>query len=148
MIDVEVVGADKFARLSRALRDAGQKDLRRELQRGVQRATKPMKRAVSDALLDQMPKAGGLNRRLARRKLSTRTMTGRDPGVRIVGKGLKELDAGTVRHPVFGDRSRWVAQDVPAGVVSRALERERPQARAEIQRAVDSVIDDVIRKAK
>lgn len=139
MIDVSVEGADKLAKLAKLLRETGDKELRRELTRGLQRATKPIKAAVTDAVLEQMPHGGGLNRRLARSKVSSKTSTGRDPRVRLLWKGHRDLDRGKVRHPVFGNRDRWVDQQVPAGVFSDTVARRAPAARDEIERAVDAV---------
>lgn len=144
--DIEIQGVEKLTRLSRALKEAGDKDLRRELSRSIQRATKPMKAAVASAVLDQMPSRNGLNRRLAKRKLSTRARAGRDPGVRIVGKDLGQLERGVVRHPVFGNKRVWVNQKVRSGVISGALERSAPTAREEIERAVDRIADALERK--
>lgn len=147
MSDVEVLGAENLARVARALKATGNKELRRELQRSIQRSTKPLKAAVRDAAKRELPRDGGLNLRVARSKITTKTSTGRDPSVRIVAKGMRDVDRGVVRHPVFGDRRTWVNQRVPAGVFSRTLEGEAPAVRRELNRTVRDVARELEGKA-
>jgi hypothetical protein len=143
VIDVKVTGADALARLSRDLKDAGEKDLRRELLRGIQRAAKPAREAAKTAARNELPRRGGLNDRVAASKFTARTRTGgKNPGVRITGKGeldLPALDRGRLRHPLFGNRRRWYEQRIDAGWFTKAMEDLAPQIRRELLKAIDDV---------
>src|SRR6266702_320867 len=122
-VTVTTRGADKLTRLGRALKDAGDKDLQRELRRAMQRGGKPLKDA-------------------ARKGAS----------VRIVGRSgydLQGMDEGEIRHPVFGDphvrvlagrrKWKWVSQEVKPGWFSDAEEAAAPKVRDELVKAVDIV---------
>jgi hypothetical protein len=142
-VTVVTHGAEKLDRLGRAIKDAGDKDMRRELPRAAQRCGKPMKAAAREGALKRLPKRGGLAERVATSKLSVRTRTvGKGAGVRIVGQSgydLQGMDDGQVRHPVFGNRKRWVSETVKPGWFSDAEEAAAPQFRDEFERAMDAV---------
>lgn len=142
-MDLRVTGAESLAHLARDLKAVGEKDLRRELFRGIQRAAKPLKAAARQAALDELPAAGGLAERVAGSKFSVRTRAGRDPSVRVVGAGdldLRSLNRGRLRHPVYGHRSRWVDQAVPPGWFDNAMERTADGAvRDEVLHAIEVV---------
>lgn len=150
-VDIKVTGADRLARLGVAIKDAGDKDLRRELMRGMQRAAKPLKTAARTAALQHLPRHGGLNVRVAQSKFSARTsVAGRNPGLRIVGAGdldLPALDRGRLRHPVFGNRRTWVNQQIPAGWFTNAMNAHAPAVRAELIKAIETVATKLEGKA-
>ena len=138
-------GAEEFAKLARDLRAAGDKDLRKELYRGLNRATKGLKDAAKDSARRTLPQGGGLADRVARARFSTRARAGRSPSIRIVAKDSKgrpvdlyALDQGTVRHPTFGRRP-WVAQRVDPGWFTEPMERGAGDARRHIEAAVAEV---------
>ena len=142
-VGLETRGADDLAKLARRLKEVGDKGLRRELYRGMQRATKPMKAAGRRAALADFPQRGGLNVRIARSRMSTKTRTaGKSLGVAIVVSSpldLKAIERGRVRHPVFGNRKVWVTQDVKPHVITGAFAADEPQARREILAAIGDV---------
>lgn len=144
--DLRITGTDDLARVARALKDAGDKDLRRELLRGINRALKPAKQAVKDAARSQLPQRGGLAAEVAASRISSSTRTsGRSPGVRVTGKksgrDLRSIDRGRLRHPTFG-RAPWVNQAVKPGFFSETLTEQAPRVRREV---VD-VLEDVAQK--
>jgi hypothetical protein len=141
---VSIRGLERFARLSKDLRQAGAKELRRELYRGLQRAAKPL---IADAKVSarSLPHRGGLADRAARARFRVKARAGRTPSISIVAadaKGrsvdLDALDRGTVRHPTFGHRP-WVAQQVRPEWFTRPMVNGSPQVRDEMLRAVDDV---------
>lgn len=134
MLELTVRGADQLADLSKRLRQAGEKDLRREMHRGIRRAAGPLIADAREHARATLPKHGGLNERVARSKFSVRARSGRDPGVRIIAKGVDaRLDkAGRDRHPVFGDRHVWVVQQVRPGWFRIPMERGAPRVRREL----------------
>ena len=130
MPDMRVQGADELAALAKRLKEVGDKDLRKELYRGLARAAKPMKAAGQKAALESLPKKGGLAGKVAKARYSTRTRsTGQMVGVRVTAKGpkneagqeidIRSLNRGRLRHPVFPKKHQerkdwtWADQRVP-----------------------------------
>jgi hypothetical protein len=143
-VDIRVQGADKFGKLAKALKQAGDKELQKELYSAINRATKPMRAEAKKSAEQNLPKTGGLNSRVARTRMSTRRRAGRDPGVRIVAKGMDQLelmDQGRVRHPVYGNRARWVNQPIPdaKGWFTKPMEEGAEEVRRELLTAIDEV---------
>jgi hypothetical protein len=152
-VTVRTVGEQKLARLGRALKDAGDKDLQRELRRAMQRGGKPLKDAARKGALERLPKRGGLAERVATSKFGVRTSTtGRGASVRVIGRSgydLQGMDEGEIRHPVFGDPHvrvlagrrewKWVSQPVKPGWFSDAEEAAAPKVRDELVKAIDIV---------
>jgi hypothetical protein len=144
-VELEVRGAEQLAALSRRLRSAGTagKGLRRELLAGIQRSTKPIKAEVEASWASRAPHRGGLSQRPL--KLSTRTRaSGQKVGVRIVsasrdGYSLGQIDAGRVKHPVFGNRKAWAMTHIQPGIITDPQEQGAPDVRAEIVRAIENI---------
>ncbi|GGK32174.1 hypothetical protein GCM10010124_26210 [Pilimelia terevasa] len=160
-MDLHFLGAREFFLLAADCRDAGRKDLERELQRGLTGAVAPTRQAIKTAAGKAMPRAGGyagllvpvLN--VAARKSSA-------IGIRLVvsAKGeteqrdVRALDAGTLRHPVHG-RSRysrkagrrvsnpWAITDIPAGFASKTFERQADAIVVRLGDAVQAVADKI-----
>lgn len=146
-MDLRIEGAEQLDRLSRELRAVGNKDLRRDLYRGIQRATKPLKERAKDAARSKLPKRGGLNEFVAASKFATKTRgSGANVGVRITaakaGHDVRSIDRGRLRHPVFGNRSVWVNQSVEPGWFSETIDDGAPVVRGELI----EVIRDVARR--
>jgi hypothetical protein len=149
--DITITGADKFAKVAKALKQAGDKELRKELYSGINRATKPMRAEAKKSAERKLPHAGGLNKRVARARLSTRRRAGRNPGVKIVATGMSQLalmDKGRLRHPVWGNRGRWVNQPIPEaeGWFTEPMQDGAPVARREIVRSLDQVAKKLARR--
>jgi len=145
VLDVTVRGADEIAHVSRLLREVGDKELRRDLYRGLNRATSPLKRAVKERARATLPSRGGLAARVASSSIAVRTRGGQHPGVRLVARGkanLDRLDRGVVRHPVFGNREVWVSQQVTPGWFTEPLQ----EGVAPVQRELLDVLDDISRR--
>ena len=89
-----------------------------------------------------LPTKGGLSRRF-KTGVGVRTrVAGQSVGVRIVGKNgydVEAIDAGYVRHPVFGNRKAWVLQRVQAGWFTKPIEAQEHTVRAEVLNAIDRV---------
>lgn len=94
----------QIARVQRELRQFGSRETRRKYYAGLNRATKPMRAKARSEANRILPKRGGLNQRVARARLTTRS---NKSGVYItsVTRGqMRNIDQGRVRHPVFGNR--------------------------------------------
>jgi hypothetical protein len=137
-VSIEVRGAEALAGLSRMLRQAGARDLQRELGRAVNNAVKPVKAEIKASALHTLPHTGGLAARAARSKLATRRRTGRVAGVRVVSTDRTlstwHLNQGIIRHRKNG---RLVAsQHTRPGYFDRATEATADEARRELTRAM------------
>jgi hypothetical protein len=145
-VEIKVEAPDKLDLVARTLRDLGDKDLSRELYRGLNRATTKLKADAKEEASKRLPRAGGLARRVAGAKLSTSRRGGRNPGVSIRAKGMAQLagmDAGRVSHPVFGNRDVWVTQDITPGWFSDPMEA----GKGEVKVAIEDVLDDLATQA-
>ena len=148
----EAKGAEDFLRASKALKAAGEQELRKELNKALRDAAKPLiadTRAEAERIL---PKRGGLAKRVAKTPQRVQVRTGQDTaGVRIVvGKsnsGARAANEGTVRHPVFGDRDKFVEQRVPPGWFTRPLEEGAPTVEPFLEQAIDNVLQQIVRSA-
>ena len=148
-VTVKTVGADKLRRVASAIKAAGNKDLERELRRGMRNSAKPLTAAARWGALRRLPVSGGLAERVASSKFGVRiTGTGKRVGLRITGAGsynLRRMDDGIIRHPVYADRAElrkdwaWVNQPVRPGWFSDAEEGKAPEVRNELVKAIDAV---------
>lgn len=150
-VSVSVQGADKFLKVSKALKAAGENGLRKELNKAMQSAAKPLIPKVRDAARAKLPTTGGLNERMARKPYRAQTRTGaKTAGVRIVGTKLDpRVDKqGRVAHPVFGRPNSTVVQQVPEakGYFSETLAREGSAVRDELVRTLDDFVDRIVRR--
>lgn len=130
---VRVEGVNQLRALGRGFRAAGLegKGFRKELNAAIEVASRPGIAAVRLSARGNLPKAGGLNEYVAKSNIKARTrLTGNAVGVRIAAvKGrhnLPDLDEGTARHPVFGNRDVWESNAVTPGWFTQPLERMRP----------------------
>jgi hypothetical protein len=143
----------QLARLSRALREAGNKELRKELNRGLRDATKPLTAAARQNYVKRVPTRGGLSKRASRARMTTQRRGGANASIAIVAKGrgvdLQAIDSGLLRHPVFQSRRNpdppWVVQRITAHSFSDAMIEGTPAAHREIEAALQRVTDKIER---
>jgi hypothetical protein len=144
-VSVEVRGADQLARLSKQLKEAGNKDLQRELSRAIAQALKPLKADLQESARTTLPRRGGLGERIARSKFRTRRNR---QGLRLQAvsqDSIRKIDRGFVRHPVFGNREVWRGQRVAMGWWSKPVEAAAPKVRRELEQAMDRVAKKIVR---
>jgi hypothetical protein len=166
--DVVVEGdpAQQMAKLARDLKAAGAVELRKELNAGIRGAAKPLIKEAKDNAALELPHGGealamggkGVRRGKRRRSsgsvvdrvvgatFSTRILTGRNPGVVLRGRDkagrsidLRSLDAGRLRHPLFGNRKHWYQQSVKPNWWTEPMEKGIPRAYAAVVLAVTRV---------
>lgn len=163
--DFTVTGAEDFLKLSKALKAAGDTELRKALHKGLRDAANKAKPKAAEALAEALPT------RLAAKgkavKQAVQVKTGNDPGVSIVmrygkaGRGIGTSNArqinrsGTFRHPVYGrpdkTRKQWYWVDQPAkgeGWFDKTYTNEAPAIRRDLEQAMQSVVDEIVRKAR
>jgi hypothetical protein len=129
--------------LAARLKAAGAVGLRTEMVAGLRAVAKPMVPLLQQSARDALPKKGGLNTFVADKKIkvSVRT-TGRRAGVRIQSQNKGNYtNQGTWRHPVFGDRKKWVTEtyEPAARWWDKTIEAHGDEAKAaatEVLRAV------------
>jgi len=146
-----IEGAEKFLRLSKALKAAGKTELRKELNKSLKDAVKPLIPKVKDAARAKLPQRGGLARKVAASSVRPQVRTGQaTAGVRLVvgkrrGSAAASTNRGVVRHPVFG-RNTWVEQQVTPGWFDATLEAEAPgETKQAIEQALETMFDKVRR---
>lgn len=145
-MDLRIEGADQLGDVARRLKETGDKELRKELYRGIQRAAKPLSAAAQRSARANLPKRGGLNEWVASSKFSVSTSGGKDPAVRIsgrkVGHDLKALDRGRLRHPLYGNRRRWYNQQIRPGWFSEPM----TEGASGVRREIVDVLEDIARR--
>lgn len=148
--DITIKGAEDFYRLSKALKGAGRGDLRKELNKALRDATKPLI-ADTRSATSRLPQSGGLADIIRKTPQTVKVATGKNPGVRITvgGKGgaARTTEQGFVRHPVYG-RGGFVRQSVPSGWFSEPLNEGADVVRPRLIDAIDAMADRIVREAK
>ena len=149
--DFEINGTDQFLKLSKALKHAGRTELRKELNKGIKRAAKPLIPKARAEALSRLPQRGGLAKQIAKEPARVQVRTGRTPGVRVVvGKkrgGAQQANRGVIRHPVFGNREVWVDQKVTPGWFDDPMKAGAPAIRRDIEQAMEDIADQIVREA-
>lgn len=115
-------------------------DIPQELADAAWRAMRQLPSKLKGSALSTLPRRGGLNRDVA---FKTDFKVHRIPsGSRVVGQhkyDLEGLDHGTTVHPLFGDRRHWYRESVDPGWWSKVVDGLGPQARREMEKALENV---------
>lgn len=142
---LRVEGADQFFALARRLKEAGDKDLQREMYRGMNRAVKPLRERVKQSAVDTLPRKGGLGALVASKtKIRVQRRTGvRSVGIKLLatwdGHDVKALDAGRLRKPLFHNRRHWYSQTITPGFWTSPTGSSGPATQAQLLVAMDAV---------
>lgn len=145
---VVLMGADDLAALAAEVRAIGaDRTIMKELYREVRLWARPAIAQVRDNATAYFPSGGGLNlwvragRPVVRIRRGARTAdisitAGRHSqgGERSYTRGLDV--AGIVRHPVFGDRQKWVSQPVKWRYLTDAVEQHLDEFEQHIDQAI------------
>lgn len=150
MADFEVRGADDIDRLVKAVRrSADAKALRKEMYSGLNRVSKKMRGQMKEVIPAALPQGGGLAGLVQSTTRSRATAkSGRWAGVSIrftnSAHDIRTLTGKRLRHPVYGNRERWVEQrkGVHPGVFMGKFEQQKPA----VKRAILDVMNEVARK--
>ncbi|MGW0032126.1 hypothetical protein ACWDXD_20150 [Streptomyces sp. NPDC003314] len=160
---VQITGTGQLINLSRRLRAAGGPRLKANLQRRIRRAAEPLHRDMQQTIRNlpitsQARKAGSrggsspttrpLRDTIATAvRISVRTSS--TPGARVwidrsaLPSDLRgmpsALNEGRIRHPVFGNRRRWVQQNTTPLWWDKTVTRHTPRMQAEVARVLDDV---------
>ncbi|MFE0699117.1 hypothetical protein [Streptomyces sp. NPDC058872] len=160
---VQITGTGELIELSRRLKQAGGPRLKANFSRRIRRAAEPMYNDAKNAIRTVSINAPGrkqgsrggasptsrpLRATIADAvRLSVRT--GANPGARMwVDKSrlpsdlrnmASVINEGRIRHPVFGNRRRWVTQWASPPWWDTTVNRHKPRMRAEVQRVLSDV---------
>lgn len=107
MSDFRVTGADDFLKVSKALKAMGATEVRKELNKALVDAAKPLIKDTRAAALAKLPTSGGLAKRMSKAPQRVRVRTGnKNAGVAIVLPGKQPgFLTGEIRRPVFGRKN-------------------------------------------
>lgn len=152
MSDFDIDDAGGFLRLSKALKEAGRGDLRKELNKRLKAAVKPVIAETRARARQTLPQGGGYAALVARAPQRVQVRTGQETaGVRVVvvrdKSSAARANRGVIRHPVFG-HDVWVDQPVTPGWFDVPAEAAAPEVRKAVQAAMQSVVDDIVRGAR
>lgn len=141
---------DDFYKLSKVLKDAGDKKMRARLHKSMKDAVKPVRPKARAEAINRLPEKGGLNKDVAKSRITPQVKTARNSyGVRLVvgknGSGARSANRGKILHPTFGDREKWVEQDVPPGWFDDVCDAEKPAIKRDVSAAVKQVMNDIAR---
>lgn len=158
--DFEIRGAEDFLRVSKALKAAGEKDLRTALNKGIRQAVKPVQKQAAETLAAAMP-SPELERKARRVTQRTQTRTGKDAGITVGvpfrrgGKGLGASNArlinqrGVIRHPVYGNRDVWSSTRVGGfNWFDGTFRRAAPALRREVEIELRAALEAMARRAR
>jgi hypothetical protein len=159
---VQITGTGQLLELQRRLRAAGHENLRASMQRRIRRAAEPLQADLQQTMrtLQIRSQSAGSGRAspttrpmratiAAAIRISVRTTSGQ-AGARVwidraaLPPDLQgmpaALNTGKLRHPVFGNRHRWVTQWVtPSPWWDGTVRRHQPRMRAETERILDDL---------
>lgn len=146
----------KLEKAAAALKKHGDKELSRELTKGITSALKPLKKDVKSSTPEFLPRRGGLAKRVGKTTLPHRTRkAGIEAGVRITAKPshrtLRDplrVDRGRVKHPVFGRAASvipWQLQNVKPGWFSKPLEDGAKPVRKALVKAIGEIVSKIER---
>ncbi|MFE9098488.1 hypothetical protein [Streptomyces sp. NPDC007264] len=160
--DVRILGTGSLLELSRRLRAAGGENIRQSMHRRIRRAAEPLRDDLQSAIRGLNIRSQGRSTRpggpspngrplretiAAAIRISVRT--GASPGATVwIDKGrmppdLKnvptQLNQGRLRHPVFGNKRRWVNQYASPPWWDSTVRRHQPRMEREVARILDDV---------
>jgi hypothetical protein len=157
-LEIRVEGAARLHALAAQMREAGRKDLAREMGTALGKATEPIQKAIESSAAETMPRSGGYNATFTKslKFKSRRRSAGSEAGLSLTtyadGKGdrrdINALEAGNLRHPIWG-RSRpgarkgqrhanpWAVTRIRSGFWQRGTD----QAMEETERQLEAVVD-------
>lgn len=154
-MEIDVQGAERIALVASAVRRLGaDRVIVNEMAKEIRQAVPPIRSAVKANAIAYLPKKGGLNTWVAKAKITARIRrSASNAGVTIVdGRNsaqkrtdMNKINDGTVRAPLFGNRTAWYPHRVRAGFFDDAITQDGADAfRAAVVVAVDRAAGRVL----
>lgn len=163
MRSMQILGTGQLLELSRKLHAAGGSRLKANMTRRIRRAAEPLRDDMRQTIRTlpiksqqrRSGKRGGpsLNTRPLRSTLAEQVRlsvrTSGNPGARVwfdkggLPPGLpgvaEALNRGRNRHPVFGNKRRWVEQTTTPLWWEKTVRKHTPRMQSEVARVLDDV---------
>jgi hypothetical protein len=154
MADLEIQGVDQFVRVAKALRQVGDKELKRELRLAIKDAATPMTDEVRDQVAQYLPDRYAAVLAPALKTGQSWRTGGSTVGLVLTGyaKGkrsrrhVKAINRGVLRRPVYGNREAWVAQQVRPGFWDEPLANAKRLPTWQIRKALRDIARKLDRK--
>lgn len=128
------------------LRRASRRKLRAKVRKVLMAETKTARSAIKKGAREGLPGRGGLNKWAAVTPVVSSSFDGPTARVSIVmkksGHDLAALDAGEVRHPLYGNRGTWIKQSIRPGFFTDAIARESDDMARRVADALLKFSDD------
>jgi len=146
MIGLAMTGGPELRYVAGLLRKAAVKDLKAEMRKGQRKAFAPLEKDIKLEAAAALP---GMYAGIMAKAVKVSVRTGFATSVfsvRIYARGRAELrdvravNAGRVRHPLFGNRRRWYTTRVRPGFVDRPVNRNWDRVVDESADAVGRVL--------
>lgn len=148
------VSPSEFARELRTFAARG--DVVNECRRDIRKEVPPLRKDIRESAVSSLPHRNGLGAWVAKAGVTVRyKSSGRTAGFslkvsRKAGDGdkadLKSLDdTGGVRHPLFGNRSKWYPQQVRPGYFTRVWQKRGNDMISTVDQAMDKALDKIRR---
>ncbi|MFE7444561.1 hypothetical protein ACFU7X_29400 [Streptomyces chartreusis] len=160
--DVRLLNTGSLLELSRRLRAAGNENIRQSMHRRIRRAAEPLRSELQSTMRGLDIRPPGRTTRPGGPSPTTRPLratiadairisvrTGASPGATVwVDKGRlppdlknmpKVINDGRIRHPVYGNRRKWVTQWAQPPWWDSTVRRHLPRMEREVARIVDDV---------
>jgi hypothetical protein len=145
-LEVQITGAATFTRVAAQIRAEGNKDLSRAMGRALEKVTRPVTQSIEREAGNVMPSGykslltGSLRHRASRRHAGQQAQL----IIRTYADGKQErrdlpsLEAGALRHPLFGRKKVWYVTSITPGFHRRGTE----MAADEAESAMAAVVED------
>lgn len=154
-MDIEIRGQEGLRLVGAAVRRLGSdRVIVNEMAKEIRKAVPPIRRAIKASALATLPSRGGLNQWVAKAKVTAQIRRGAtNAGVKIkdakTSRGqrhdLRAINAGFIRHPLWGNREHWYSQTVTPKFFDDAITDEGVDAfRRAVVVAVDRAIERVL----
>lgn len=148
---LQVKGAEQLDQIARVLATKGNSAaLKRRMSKSFKPAADRIKRDQQSNLASRLPKSGGAAATIAAEtRIGIRTSTARAT-VDIVdswkGHDLQAIDQGTLRHPLYGNRSHWYTTRIPALLLTRPFLRHRRTATLYLFAEMNRLAEEIARE--
>lgn len=146
-LSVRISGGDDFKKVAAQLRTEGRKDLSRQMDKALEKALVPVQKSIKLESAQTMPKSGGYAGEMSRslRFRSQKRTGGNSASYSLVtyadGKAerrdIRALEAGNLRHPVFGNRNVWALTKIRAGFHKRGTDNAADEAVKQLAAVVE-----------
>jgi hypothetical protein len=146
VIEVRISGAEQIHALARHIKELGDAGLGRQMAAALTRAVDPVGKAINAEASKVSPSGyrETLTRSLQHRRAVRNSRTQASVRLTTTGKGKQEsrdlpsLNAGNLRHPVFGRRKDpWHVTRIASGFYDRGTEKAADEAETQLLVVLD-----------